>query len=130
MAGNSNNPPHLLERDSVGGEDVVGCHLVDDLPVLSSAAVLHGDGLDEAVVLVHGEDVEGRVAPHVLVDDERASLLEGARVRVRVEGLLVDLEEETFFYFVIFLSAFLSFLRFNTILLDVFEFLPHICPSL
>ena len=85
---------HLLEGHAVGGDDVVVGHLVDDLPVLAAAAVLHRDGLDEAVVLVHGEHVEGGVAPHVLVDDERAGLLEGARVGVRVEGLLVDLEKE------------------------------------
>ena len=85
---------HLLEGDAVGGVDVVGGHLVDDLPVLAAAAVLHRDGLDEAVVLVHGEDVEAGVAPHVLVDDERARLLEGAGVRVGVERFLVDLEGE------------------------------------
>ena len=51
------------------------------------------DGLDESVVLVHGEDVEAGVAPHVLVDDERARLLQRPRVRVRVEGLLVDLQK-------------------------------------
>ena len=85
---------HLLEGDPICGEDVVAGHVGDKLPVLSAAAVLHRDGLDEAVVLVHGEDVEGGVAPHVLVDDERASLLEGAGVRVGVEGLLVNLEEE------------------------------------
>ena len=89
LAGNT----HLMEGDLVGGVDVVCLHVVRDLPVLSAAAVLHRDGLDEAVVLVHGEDVEARVAPHVLVDDEGARLLEGAGVRVRVEGLLVDLDE-------------------------------------
>ena len=45
------------------------------------------------MILVHGEDVEARVAPHVLVDDERARLLQRAGVRVGVEGLLVDLQE-------------------------------------
>ena len=83
---------HLLEGDPICGEDVVAGHVGDKLPVLSAAPVLHRDGLDEAVVLVHGEDFEGRVAPHVLVDDERARLLEGAGVRVGVEGLLVDLK--------------------------------------
>ena len=48
------------------------------------------------MVLVHGEDVEAGVAPHVLVDDERARLLQRARVRVRVEGLLVDLRDSGF----------------------------------
>ena len=57
---------------------------------------LHGDGLDESVVLVHGEDVEAGVAAHVLVDDERARLLQRARVRVGVEGLLVDLRDSGF----------------------------------
>ena len=48
LAGNSNrlSVSYLLEGDLVGGVDVVGLHLVDDLVVLPAAAVLYRDDIN------------------------------------------------------------------------------------
>jgi hypothetical protein len=84
---------HLLEGHPVRLYDVVVCLVVEDVPVLPTPPVRHRDGLDESVVLVQGEDVKVGVTADVLVDHERSGLLEGALARVRVELLLVNLEE-------------------------------------
>ncbi len=88
---------YRFERDPVDGVPVEGGHGVVDALVELPSAVAHRDGPEEPVLPVaEGEDGEVGVAPHVLVDDEGAGVLQGAPRGVRRKVALVDLRVKRF----------------------------------
>ena len=81
-----------MKRHFETGQDVVGEEILGDPIELPSFVILDLDGLDVAELVPRREHVEVRLPADVLVQHERALLLQRPDVVVRAEHILVDLK--------------------------------------